>query len=175
VWQSQLYCLVQPGAALELARTRSHRFTLARPPVGSHYLALNRTCSHSLALVCASQNSIALARPPVGTHSLEFAHTSSHALARPLVRTLSNSHTFSRTLSNSLSLNGRIQLPVSIFTRASLSGPLYLSPCKISAKSDYPRLSSCDLTNLCLRCVCNMFYLHNSLEISFRINIPNMV
>jgi len=40
------------------------------------------------------------------------------------------------------------QLPVPIFTCASLPGPLYVSPCKISAKSDYPRLSYCDLTNL---------------------------
>jgi len=44
--------------------------------------------------------------------------------------------------------SGRIQLPVPILTLASLPRLFYVSPCKISAISDYPRLSYCDLTNL---------------------------
>jgi len=50
---------------------------------------------------------------------------------------------------------------VPIFTHASLSGPSYLLPCKISPKSDYLQLSYCDL--------------FNSSAVSFCINIPNMV
>jgi len=47
---------------------------------------------------------------------------------------------------------------------------------KLQRTSDHPRLSYCDLTNLwCVRCVGNMFYLHNSSEISFCINILNIV
>jgi len=43
---------------------------------------------------------------------------------------------------------GFIQLSVPIFTCESSEGSSYVSPCKIRAISDYPRLSYRDLTNL---------------------------
>jgi len=81
LWQLQLYCHVQPCAVPELARTRLHSLTLAHPPVGSHYLTLDRTRPQSPALAHTCQNSFALTHPPVGSHSLKLARTCLHSLA----------------------------------------------------------------------------------------------
>jgi len=61
-----------PSNSLELA----HTLTLARPPVGSHYIALARTRSHSLSLV---RRSLASSRP----NSLTFYRTRSLGAAKP--------------------------------------------------------------------------------------------
>jgi len=76
--------VVLPRAASRCSRTRSHSHShaLARPPVGSHYLTLDRIRSHSLALSRARQNSFALARSLVGSHSLELSHFLSNSLAQ---------------------------------------------------------------------------------------------
>jgi len=42
--------------SLELAHTLSHSLTLVRLPVGSHYLTLEKTHSHSLALAHNNKN-----------------------------------------------------------------------------------------------------------------------
>jgi len=148
MWQLQLYCHMQPRAALELAR----------PPLArtiSHSIEF----PHSLALAPARQNSFALVRPPLGSHCLklaltrlparwlELAHFFSNSLAR-CCKTTQFSQRCNRTMKFKRRFSGWIKLPVPIFTLASLPGPSYVSPCKISAKSDYPRLSYCDLTNL---------------------------
>jgi len=82
----QLYCHVQPRAALELAPTGSHSLALARPLVGSHHFALAKTRS------CNSRTRLRF---------LELAHTRSHSFARHLAstRTRSLSIELSRTRS----------------------------------------------------------------------------
>jgi len=87
MWQLQIYCHVQPRSALELIRIRSHSLALGRPPVGSHYLALEK-------------NSFTLSRS--GSRSLDLAHTRSHSFAHPLART--RLLEFTHFLSNSLEL-----------------------------------------------------------------------
>jgi len=91
MWQLLLYCHKQARTVLELA----HIFTLTRPPVGSHCLALDRilslssTCSHSPELLCTRLFSL--------VHLLSRTLSSSLSFARPLARTRLNSLTFSRT------------------------------------------------------------------------------
>jgi len=115
--QLQLHCYVQLRAALELARTRLHTFTLSRThstrslarPLActilhSNSLTLSTTCSRSTELFCTRLLSLVHLLARTRSNSLSLAHTCSHSLACPLVRTRSNSHTFSRTFSNSLVL-----------------------------------------------------------------------
>jgi len=176
---------------------RSNSLAFATSPIGWHYLVLNRTHSHSLALACTRQNSFALAHSRSSTFWLTLSGTHSHSISLACPPIGSHSLTFSRSLLNLLARccktiqfslasfllffkwvhllgsyqilwkyfgrcrrcdhktkfkrmpsSGWIQLLFPIFTSASLPGPSYVSPCKVSAKSDYPQLSYCGLTNL---------------------------
>jgi len=89
VWQLQLYCHVQPRAALELA------YTLSRSPaVGSHYLALDRARSHSLAFARACHNFFCT-RSSICWLALSRTRSLSVELARPV---LQNHSVFTRFL-----------------------------------------------------------------------------
>jgi len=124
MWQLQLYRHVQPRAVLELAYLLS--------------------------------NSVKLARSVLQNHSVFTRFLHSIPQMNPLATQLQN---FVKTfwsvsemwLQNEIQRNapsGWITLPVPISTRASLPGPSYFSPCKISAKSDNTWSSYSDLINL---------------------------
>jgi len=149
--------------SLELAHTRSH--SLAHPLARTHSLSLKlcwtrlpdaaKTIQLSLASFTLFLKRIHL------LHSWQIQWKHFHRCRR----------CDRKTKFKGMLPSGWIQCPATIFTRASLPGPPYSSLWKISAKSDYPWPSYCDLTNLwCVRCVGNMFYLFNSPEISFCIH-----
>jgi len=89
--QLQLYCHMQPRAALELARTLSSTCSRSPELLGTRSFLLFRLLDRSLS------NSQVLIR--TRSHSLALARIRSHWLASPLIRTRSNSLTFARTRS----------------------------------------------------------------------------
>jgi len=141
---------------LALARTLLHPLAFARPSVGSHSLArpLARTILHSIELANTLSHSLELAH--FLTNSLELAHrchTVQFLLFSSVLFLKSICYVATKFCENifigdyretkfkRMPSSGWIQLPVPIFKRASLSGLSCVSLCKISAKSDYLRLS----------------------------------
>jgi len=117
-----------------LARTLSNSPKLAQTHSPSHARPSARTRSNSLTFCRTFSGSRSPgAAKPFSFHSLPSCYSSNACIC--CVAT--------KFCENILSRRCDRKIPVPICTLARIPGLLYMSPCKISAKSDY-----CDLTNL---------------------------